>query len=54
MAERVEQPSEIVPAMRRALESIESGRTAVLEFITKEEQAVSKHWTPSDLVTTNA
>jgi acetolactate synthase-1/2/3 large subunit len=47
-AERVDQPGEILPALRRAREATESGRAALLEFITADEtdfsnfQALSK------------
>src|SRR5262249_17491908 len=40
-SEKIPQPSEIVPAMRRALDITCSGRPAVLEYITKEEGAFS-------------
>jgi acetolactate synthase-1/2/3 large subunit len=40
-SEKITQPSEIVPAMRRALDITRSGRPAVLEYITKEEGAFS-------------
>lgn len=36
-AERVEQPAEVVPAIRRGIEATRDGRPAVLEMITKEE-----------------
>ncbi len=36
---RVEKPEEIVPAIRTAMKVIDAGQPAVLEFITKEEQA---------------
>ena len=36
-SEKVTDPGEIVPAIRRGLEVTRSGRTALLEFITKEE-----------------
>ncbi|MDE3078366.1 MAG: hypothetical protein KGJ86_23320, partial [Chloroflexota bacterium] len=38
-AERVEDPKDIVPAIKRALGEINGGRTALLEFITHEEPA---------------
>ncbi len=40
-SERVEQPSEIGPAIRRAKEATEEGRAALLEFITCSETAAS-------------
>jgi acetolactate synthase-1/2/3 large subunit len=40
-AERVSQPEEIVPAIRRALEATRGGSPAVLEFMTTNETAVS-------------
>jgi thiamine pyrophosphate-dependent acetolactate synthase large subunit-like protein len=43
-SERVEQPSEIVPSIKRAQEITRSGRPAVLEVITREEGAFSKEW----------
>lgn len=36
---RIEKPDEIVPAIKTATKVIEAGQPAVLEFITKEEQA---------------
>ena len=36
---RIEKPEEIVPAIKMATKVIEAGQPAVLEFITKEEQA---------------
>ena len=36
---RIEKPEEIVPAIKTATKVIEAGQPAVLEFITKEEQA---------------
>jgi thiamine pyrophosphate-dependent acetolactate synthase large subunit-like protein len=43
-AERVEQPAEVVPAIKRARDITTSGRPAVLEVITREEGAFSKAW----------
>ncbi len=43
-AERVETPDQIRPAIRKALEQSQSGRPAVLEMITKEEENVPKYW----------
>ncbi len=43
-AERVEQPKEIIPAIRRALAKTEAGQPAVLEMITKEENRLSRYW----------
>ncbi|MHB0869418.1 MAG: thiamine pyrophosphate-requiring protein [Chloroflexota bacterium] len=40
--ERVEQPSEIVPAVRRAVKVTAEGRPALLEVITREEKQFSK------------
>ena len=40
-AERVENPAEIGPAIRRARKATEDGRAALLEFITSEETASS-------------
>lgn len=42
-SERITDPDEIVPAMRRAQEVNQSGRPALLEFITKEEGVFSKY-----------
>ncbi|MQA85109.1 MAG: thiamine pyrophosphate-requiring protein [Streptosporangiales bacterium] len=47
--ERVEQPGEIVPAIRRAVEQTHSGKPAVLEFITAEETEFSGPATLEDL-----
>ncbi len=50
VAERVTQPSEIIPALRRALAVVapgsnpEGGRPALVEFITCEETQISKPW----------
>ncbi len=41
-SERITEPGEIVPAIKRAQEMNRSGRTALLEFITKEEGDYSK------------
>ncbi len=41
-AERVEDPSEVGPALARAKEATESGRAALLEFITSEEISYSR------------
>lgn len=43
-AVRVTAPSEIVPALRRAIAVTETGRPALVEFITREETALSKYW----------
>jgi acetolactate synthase-1/2/3 large subunit len=40
--ERVTEPDEIVPAIRRGIEATERGEPALLEFITSKEVAVSK------------
>jgi acetolactate synthase-1/2/3 large subunit len=42
-SERITDPNEITPAMRRAQEANKSGRPALLEFITKEEGVFSKY-----------
>jgi acetolactate synthase-1/2/3 large subunit len=39
--ERVEEPDEIVPAIRRGIEKTEEGVPALLEFITQKETAIS-------------
>ena len=41
-AEKIADPQEIIPAIRRALEVNSGGRTVLLEFITKEEGEYSK------------
>ena len=41
-AEQIHTPEEIKPAMQRAMEANANGRTALLEFITKEEATFSK------------
>lgn len=43
-AERVEQPNEIIPAVKRALKQNAEGRPACLEIITREEPVFSKYW----------
>ncbi len=40
-AEKVTQPEEIIPALQRAQESVNSGKAALLEFITTEEPTFS-------------
>ena len=40
-SQRVEHPGEIIPAIRRALDSTAAGHPAVLEFITREEPVFS-------------
>jgi thiamine pyrophosphate-dependent acetolactate synthase large subunit-like protein len=40
--ERVTEPDEIVPAIRRGIAATERGEPALLEFITSKEVAVSK------------
>jgi acetolactate synthase-1/2/3 large subunit len=40
-AERVTEPAEIAPALRRGIEATESGTPALLEFITAQELAIS-------------
>jgi len=41
--ERVTEPSEIVPAIRRGIAETEKGRPVLLEFITAQEIAVSRY-----------
>jgi acetolactate synthase-1/2/3 large subunit len=41
-AERVTEPSEIVPAIKRALAAIEAGQPALIEFITSQETRASR------------
>jgi thiamine pyrophosphate-dependent acetolactate synthase large subunit-like protein len=41
--ERVSDPAEIVPAIRRAIARTEAGQPALLEFLTSKEQAFSLH-----------
>ncbi len=41
-SEKITEPKEIVPAIKRALEINRGGRTVLLEFITKEEGDYSK------------
>jgi acetolactate synthase-1/2/3 large subunit len=36
-SERVEEPDEIIPAVKRAVKSVQSGKSALLEFVTKLE-----------------
>src|SRR5262249_21368932 len=36
-AERITQPGDVVPAIRRGIQATKEGKTAVLEMITKEE-----------------
>ena len=39
--ERVSDPAEIIPAIRRAIARTEAGQPALLEFLTSKEQAMS-------------
>ena len=39
----IEDPSEIIPALGRAQEAMAGGRPALLEFMTKEENALSRY-----------
>ena len=41
--ERVEDPREIVPAIRRAEEAMATGKPALLEFMTKEENTLARY-----------
>ena len=41
--ERITEPGEIVPAIRRGMEQTRAGKPALLEFITSKELAVSRH-----------
>ena len=43
-SEKVEQPSEVIPAIQRAMEVVNSGKPALLEMITKEDPVFSKPW----------
>ncbi len=40
-AEKVEQPGDIIPAIKRAKKAVDSGRAALIEIITREELACS-------------
>ena len=41
-AERVDKPSEIIPAIKRAIAATESGTPAVIEFMSKVEYSATK------------
>lgn len=41
-AERVETPSEIIPAIKRGIAATEAGKPTLLEFITSKEERISK------------
>ena len=43
-AEKVHYPSEIAPAIRRALTANQEGKPALLEMKTKEEENISRYW----------
>jgi thiamine pyrophosphate-dependent acetolactate synthase large subunit-like protein len=43
-AQRVDSPDQIAPAIRSALKATRTGQPAVIEMITKEEEAVPKFW----------
>ena len=43
-AERVETPDQIAPAIRNAIAANKTGRPAVLEMITKEEEDIPRFW----------
>jgi acetolactate synthase-1/2/3 large subunit len=47
-AERVDQPSEIIPALKRCIARIEGGQPALLEVVTMEETVTSK-WGATNL-----
>ncbi len=42
-SERIEDPGEIVPAIKRAQAAMDAGQPALLEFMTKEENTLSHH-----------
>jgi acetolactate synthase-1/2/3 large subunit len=43
--ERIESPDEIIPAIERGLDSVKSGKSALLEFMTKREHPINtKYW----------
>ena len=42
-SERIEEPGEILPAIQRAREAMATGRPALLEFMTKEENTLSRY-----------
>jgi acetolactate synthase-1/2/3 large subunit len=41
-AERIEDPEEVAAALRRGIEVVDGGQSAVLEFVTCAENVVSK------------
>ncbi len=41
--ERVTDPKEIVPAIKRGIEETKKGKAVLLEFITKKETVVSRY-----------
>ena len=43
-AEQVSAPDQVAPAIRRAIAANQKGQPAVLEVITKEEEAISRYW----------
>jgi len=43
-SEKVEEPSEVIPAIQRAKKVVDSGKPALLEMITKEDPIFSKPW----------
>lgn len=43
-AERVEDPGEVTPALRRALGAVGNGQPALLDIVTKEETTSSRYW----------
>jgi acetolactate synthase-1/2/3 large subunit len=40
--ERVSEPSEIIPAIRRGIEQTKAGKPALLEFLTCKETQISR------------
>lgn len=42
--ESVEEPDEIIPAIKRAKKAVDSGRPALLNMVTREELALPKYW----------
>ncbi len=43
-AQRIEQPDDIIPAVRKAVQTSQEGKPVLLEIISREETAMSNYW----------
>ena len=42
-SERIEDPNEVIPGIKRAMESMKDGKPALIEFMTSEENNLSRY-----------